>query len=46
MKQVSKGFFARRAGDVPASVTDILLVQHAMIACHRMKCNYEVRDYF
>ncbi|MFB0488892.1 hypothetical protein ABIE45_001478 [Methylobacterium sp. OAE515] len=46
MKQVAKGFLARREGDLPASATDTLLTQRAMIACHKIMRNYEAVDYF
>ncbi len=46
MKQIAKGFLARREGDLPASATDILLAQRAMIACHRIMRNYKARYYF
>src|ERR1700712_5051055 len=46
MKQVLKGFLARREGDLPAPSTDILLTQRSTIACHRITRNYAAEDYF
>src|SRR3954468_1268220 len=46
MKQVLKGFLARREGDLPAPSADILLTQRSTIACHRIMRNYAARCYF